>query len=273
MRRLNVSRVSLVCCLGVSGFALAAFAQPVLAQKSVAPAAKPTIIKVTAGKPSELGFKLSKISQIPAGKITFQVTNLGVISHDFKVCTVPVKNSSKNTCTGKGTKMLKHGQSATLVLTLTKHGLYEYLCTVPGHANAGMKGTFGVAVAATAPKPTSTPTTTAATTTKPTTTTTPVSTTCANPVATTVKVNEFDFGFTLTPATVPCGTVTFNQVNTGQANHNFDLNTIGGGAGGFIDPGQTTTMTVTLKPGSYPFVCDVPGHAMLGMSGTLTVTG
>ena len=165
------------------------------------------------------------------------------------------------------------------MLTLTKHGLYEYLCTIPGHANAGMKGVFGIAVKATAPKPTTTPTTTAPTTTKPTTTTTtpgttpPSSATCANPVATTVKVNEFDFGFTLSPATVPCGTVTFSQVNTGQANHNFDLNTVGGGAGGFIDPGQTTTMTVTLKPGAFPYVCDVPGHAMLGMSGVLTVTG
>ena len=84
--------------------------------------------------------------------------------------------------------------------------------------------------------------------------------------------DEFDFGFTL-PNSVPCGTITFNQKNTGQTNHTFDLQTVGGGAGGYINPGETTTMTLTLKPGQYPYVCDVPGHAMLGMEGTLTVTG
>jgi len=30
-------------------------------------------------------------------------------------------------------------QSATISVTLKK-GIYEYLCTAPGHANAGMKG-------------------------------------------------------------------------------------------------------------------------------------
>ncbi len=51
--------------------------------------------------------------------------------HDFKIA-------------GKKTPLIKPGKSATLKVTLKKHKKYAYLCTVPGHAAAGMKGTFTV---------------------------------------------------------------------------------------------------------------------------------
>ena len=38
------------------------------------------------------------------------------------------------------------------------------------------------------------------------------------------------------------------------------------------DPGGTSTVTVTLKPGTYSFYCPVPGHEAAGMKGTLTVS-
>jgi len=117
---------------------------------SVKPAAsrKVTVITVTAGKPSELAFKLSKTSSIPAGTITFNVTDMGVAFHNFKICSVPVTTaaSAKNTCNGKATKILHHGDTATLTVTLSKTGKYEFLCTVTGHAAAGMKGLIGVGV-------------------------------------------------------------------------------------------------------------------------------
>src|SRR4051794_18508250 len=65
---------------------------------------------------------------VKAGAVTFQVANKGKLSHDFKIA-------------GKKTKLLKGGQSATLKVVLKK-GKYPYLCTVPGHAAAGMKGTI-----------------------------------------------------------------------------------------------------------------------------------
>jgi uncharacterized cupredoxin-like copper-binding protein len=110
---------------------------------------KVSVITVTAGKPSELAFRLSKTSLVPAGTITFKVTNMGVAFHNFKVCTIPVPGASgaKNACFGKSTPLLKHGQSATLTLKLTLAGKYEFLCTVTGHAAAGMKGLLGVGVA------------------------------------------------------------------------------------------------------------------------------
>jgi uncharacterized cupredoxin-like copper-binding protein len=38
-----------------------------------------------------------------------------------------------------------------------------------------------------------------------------------------------------------------------------------------VNPGKTSTMTLTLKAGKYTFYCPVPGHRQLGMKGTLTV--
>jgi uncharacterized cupredoxin-like copper-binding protein/cytochrome c2 len=140
--------------------------------------AKPTVITVTAGKPSELGFKLSKLSLIAVGKVTFKVTNKGALSHDFKICTAIVKSAAKNSCVGKSTPLLKPGKSATLTVTLKK-GAHEYLCTVAGHAAAGMKGLVGIGVKVSA-KVTTTTTTTKTTTTVRTTTTSSSTTTTAS---------------------------------------------------------------------------------------------
>ncbi len=96
-----------------------------------------TTVTVTAGKPSEFGFKLSTKS-VKHGSVTFKVTNGGSIPHDFKLCSSP-KGGSATACAGKVTPMISPGKSATLTVTLAP-GTYEYLCTVPGHAAGGMKG-------------------------------------------------------------------------------------------------------------------------------------
>jgi uncharacterized cupredoxin-like copper-binding protein len=89
-----------------------------------------TAVAVTAGKPSELKFTLSK-KTIAKGVTTFKVTNKGALSHDFKIA-------------GKKTPMLKSGKAASLTVTFKKAGKYAFLCTVPGHAGGGMKGTLTV---------------------------------------------------------------------------------------------------------------------------------
>ncbi len=100
--------------------------------------------------------------------------NEGLAYHDFKICVTPVKNAARNACVGVQTKLLHPGQTATLTVKLTKKGLYEYICSVPGHAKAGMKGLIGVGVVY-KPKtvvtvPTTTTTTTTTTSTQPMTT-------------------------------------------------------------------------------------------------------
>jgi len=139
-----------VSLLGLMVWLLSAALGPAAAQVRVHKAPKVTIVSVTAGKPSELAFKLSKFSNLPKGTITFNVTNAGFAFHNFKLCLVPVSvitaSATPNACTGKATKLLKHGQSVTLTVTLTKAGTYEFLCTVTGHAASGMKGLIGVGV-------------------------------------------------------------------------------------------------------------------------------
>jgi plastocyanin len=86
----------------------------------------------------------------------------------------------------------------------------------------------------------------------------------------TISVDEYEFGFTLSQQTISAGKVTFQMRNIGSLMHNFDL--IGELDGPFLVPGQTSTITVTLKPGTYTYVCSVKYHAAEGMQGTLTVT-
>jgi len=119
--------------------ALVLVAVPVAQATSVRAAAT---IAVTAGKPSEFGFKLST-KTVPHGAVTFAVTNGGAIPHTFKVCS-KATTTAANSCAGKGTPMLSGGQKATLKVTFLKAGTYEYLCTVPGHAAGGMKGLLKV---------------------------------------------------------------------------------------------------------------------------------
>lgn len=87
-----------------------------------------TTVTVTAGKPGEFNFTLSK-KTIAKGTAVFKVTNKGAIKHDFKIA-------------GKRTPSLATGKTSTLKVVFTKAGKYPYLCTLPGHAPAGMKGTL-----------------------------------------------------------------------------------------------------------------------------------
>jgi uncharacterized cupredoxin-like copper-binding protein len=59
------------------------------------------------------------------------VTNVGAVQHDFEI-------------SGRKTRLLSHGQTATLRVTFLRKGHYPYKCTVDGHAAAGMKGVFTI---------------------------------------------------------------------------------------------------------------------------------
>ena len=41
--------------------------------------------------------------------------------------------------------------------------------------------------------------------------------------------------------------------------------------GPIVAPGKTSSVTVSLKKGTYTYYCPVPGHKQAGMKGTLTV--
>ena len=82
-------------------------------------------------KGGEFFFRLSTKTVARPGRVTFVFRNVGHVLHDFKI-------------NGKRTPLINPGKTARLVATFKKKGKYAYLCTVPGHAAAGMRGTLTV---------------------------------------------------------------------------------------------------------------------------------
>lgn len=241
MRRHINTTVALFALAGAAIFA-GVFLQSSSA-KSTAHSATVTV-NVTA---KEWAFTLSKRS-VPVGStVVFKVTNKGKIGHNFVIA-------------GKKTKLLNPGQSQSITVKFAKKGTFKYLCSVTGHAKLGMQGTFGVGVTAPSGGGGGTSTTTTQTT------------TAANvgSAQTTVQVNMIDYGFQLSQSSIPSGKVTFVIKNSGNDNHNFDIN--GVKAGTILGPGQSETWTVALPPGQYLYTCDVPFHVDRGMTGNFTVT-
>ena len=79
-------------------------------------------------------FKFSPTSiQVPVGqKISLTLNNTGSIEHDL---TIPGLEF---------TLPARAGQSASGQLTFDKPGVFEFICSIPGHKDAGMKGTLTV---------------------------------------------------------------------------------------------------------------------------------
>ena len=67
------------------------------------------------------------------------------------------------------------------------------------------------------------------------------------------------------------GPVTISMPNQSPIQHNISIQGPVNGKGAIVGHGGTSSFKATLKPGTYTFLCDVPGHAAAGMKGTLTV--
>jgi uncharacterized cupredoxin-like copper-binding protein len=79
---------------------------------------------------TEFKFVLTK-RVVPRGLVVFKLVNKGTVPHDFKI-------------KGKKSAAIKPGRRGTLRVRFTKRGKYRYVCTLPGHADAGMKGVLRV---------------------------------------------------------------------------------------------------------------------------------
>jgi uncharacterized cupredoxin-like copper-binding protein len=125
MRTLTIRSISALAGVAIASLALVSLASA-RTDRQASPTA--TTIQVKGG---EFFFRLSTKSIARPGKVTFVFKNIGHVTHDFKI-------------NGKRTALEQPGKTARLVVTFKKKGKYTYLCTVPGHAAAGMKGTFTV---------------------------------------------------------------------------------------------------------------------------------
>jgi uncharacterized cupredoxin-like copper-binding protein len=86
--------------------------------------------KVTVGM-SEFKFAVTPKTVKKNVPVAFVLTNKGTTEHDFKI-------------NGKKSKLVASGRKGALAVTFKKAGRYTYLCTLPGHAAAGMKGVLVV---------------------------------------------------------------------------------------------------------------------------------
>jgi VCBS repeat-containing protein len=82
--------------------------------------------------------------------------------------------------------------------------------------------------------------------------------------------------FKLTPSTFTidkAGTYAFEAKNSGQAVHSLEIegNGVEAKLESDLEPGESGTVTVDLKPGTYEMYCPVDGHKDQGMEGSIGV--
>lgn len=115
----------------------AALAAPAAAQSQAQAAAQaPAEITVTA---TDLKFNPPSIQAKAGQKVKIVLENKGMIEHDISFPTVKADKPANSLHA-----VAKPGQSATIEFTPTAAGKFEYICTIPGHKEAGMKGTINV---------------------------------------------------------------------------------------------------------------------------------
>jgi len=89
-------------------------------------------LTVTADESGQLSWDPTELTA-PAGEVTITLENPAPVAHDIKIEGNGVEEGSD----------LVIGDSADVTAQL-KPGEYSYICTVPGHEEAGMSGTLTV---------------------------------------------------------------------------------------------------------------------------------
>lgn len=211
-------------------------------------------------------------------KIEFIVTNDGISFHSFGITETEsgFEGIISGSEIGSMNNPIKPGQGGESHFVASKEGTFYYICTVPGHREMGMVGKIIVGPKGEAPKA----------------------------AAPTGISHNFDLNFvessdfkTLAFNALPGegghnpelkvksgDTVTIKSANNGISFHSFGIvsdvddpnsvvfNSAIGSMNNPIKPGEAKEVTFTAgAPGSYHYICTIPGHAALGMQGNFIV--
>ncbi len=90
-----------------------------------------------------------------------------------------------------------------------------------------------------------------------------------------VEFNASEMKFEPKSFSVRAGEVTFVVKNVGTVEHSLVIEDSARASVGSIPSiavGATGQLVVTLTPGTYALICNLPGHREAGMTGMLTVT-
>ena len=215
-------------------------------------------------------------TSLVAGQINFAITNIGTMPHELVVfrstlspSAYPVDAKGDIIEDGPGITLVSKvspiapGVTQKQVVDLTQPGTYVFVCNLPGHFKAGM---FRVVT---------------------------VTPTSAQQAYVPAALSEWHIA---APTTIKAGSVILEAGNFGTIQHELlvfrsdlapaqypldaDGNIVEDGPGinlisdaDNIDPGGTQSRTVDLtQPGTYLFVCNIPGHFKAGMYSAITVT-
>ena len=94
--------------------------------------------------------------------------------------------------------------------------------------------------------------------------------------AATVEVALTEFRLAPDPIEIRAGRTAFHVTNVGRGGHDFTILSADGHGRlahtRLLQPGDATTVIVTLPPATYQVICTLPGHQDLGMQTVIRVT-
>jgi len=213
-------------------------------------------------------------------EINFSIINNGKSFHAFGVTKADEGFAGiiPDSEVASASNPLKPGESGESKFIPGQEGTYYYICTVPGHREQGMVGEIIVGAAKSTPP------------------STPAAPTGVKHDFSVDFVESSDFrtlAFNALPGEsghnpdfkVKSGDeVTFHAKNIGKSFHSFGIvsnpedfnNTLWksaiASASNPLKPGQDGSVTFTAgAPGTYYYICTVPGHALQGMQGSFIV--
>ena len=224
-----------------------------------------------------------EVDAVVGDKIVFSVKNAGKSFHAFGVTDSKTGPGPviEGTEIGTADNPMKPGADGKVTFVPAKAGEYYYICVVPGHRELGMEGKIEVKEASSG-------------------------STASSSAAVTPTGNKVEFSLSFVMSTdfkeyafnalagqpghnpdikVKSGdTVTIHIKNDSKSFHSFGVvtdpedptNVLWSSAFKSADnpmkPGESGDVTfVAGAPGTYHYVCTVPGHAALGMSGNFIV--
>lgn len=223
--------------------------------------------------PVSLGrFKVGVAEGLTPGHKTLQIVNNDTIQHELLVfrsdldpSAYPLQGGDIDENGPGVTKIsdgdnIDPGKAQTRVVDLSAPGRYLFVCNLPGHFKAGMYSTVTVAAA----EPTEAVTLREFKVQAASTTLSPGIYNFTINNAGAVQHELLVFHTDLAPGAFPLdGSGSINEDGPG-------MNKVSDGEN--IDPGKTQTRSVDLtRPGTYVFVCNIPGHFRAGMFTTVTV--